>query len=201
MHADRPFILTRIAAGDSSAVAACIDEYGGMVAALAARYLRQLGLDQDDAVQEIFVEVWKHAGRYDPALGSEASFIATIAHRRLIDRQRRHSSHPSVVSTTLPMDGTERQLQGAAPGPSQLELTREASEAFEQLTPDERQVVWLAICQGYSHESTSTALRTPLGTVKTRLRRALVRMRAFLEQQRAAAPNLSRPLVTGGIRR
>ncbi len=201
MHAERPLILTRIAAGDTGAVAACIDEYGGMVAALAARYLRQLGLDQDDAVQEIFVEVWKHAGRYDPSLGTEASFIATIAHRRLIDRQRRHSSHPSVVSATLPLDGAVRTPPVDAVGHGQSELTREASEAFEQLTPDERQVVWLAICQGYSHERTSTALRTPLGTVKTRLRRALVRMRAFLEQQRAASPGQSRPLVTGGIRR
>lgn len=201
MHTDRPAILTRIAAGDTGAVAACIDEYGGMVAALAARYLRQLGLDQDDAVQEIFVEVWKHAGRYDPSVGSEAAFIATIAHRRLIDRQRRHSSHALVVSATLPLDGSERQFPGVAHGASPSEVTREASEAFEQLTADERQVVWLAICLGYSHERTSTALRTPLGTVKTRLRRALVRMRGFLDHQRVASVKTPRPAATGGIGR
>ena len=206
MHPDRNPILTRIAAGDPGAVAACLDEYGGMVAALAERYLRPLRLDQDDAVQEIFVEVWKHAARYNPESGSEAAFIATIAHRRLIDRQRRHATQAVVIPARHPIDGAERLFTSPRSGAKTSEEAREAAEAFNQLTPDERQVVWLTICQGYSHERASTALSTPLGTVKTRVRRALVRMREFLAHQRAQSQS-ARPAsvppaaVIGSIRK
>lgn len=202
MHQLAPSILMRIAAGDSGAVAACVDEYGGMIAALAERYLRPLGLDPDDAVQEIFIELWRHAARYRPESGSEASFIATIAHRRLIDRQRRHASRPTAVSASSPLDGSERSFpappQGSGYGTS--DEANAAAQAFRLLTPDEREVVWLTICHGYSHERASMALNTPLGTVKTRVRRALVRMRDFLAQQRGGVTRstIAQPALAAG---
>jgi RNA polymerase sigma-70 factor (ECF subfamily) len=202
MHQQAPSILMRIAAGDSRAVAACVDEYGGMIAALAERYLRPLGLDTDDAVQEIFIELWRHAARYRPENGSEASFIATIAHRRLIDRQRRHASRPTAVSVSSPLDGSERSFPAPAQagGYGTSDEARSAAQAFGLLTPDEREVVWLTICHGYSHERASMALNTPLGTVKTRVRRALVRMREFLAQQRggAARSTAAQPVLAAG---
>ena len=60
-------ILLRISAGDKGAGAACVDEYGDLVWRLASRYLDRAKADIEDAVQEVFVELWQHAGRFDPA--------------------------------------------------------------------------------------------------------------------------------------
>ena len=84
-------ILQRIASKDTDAIGACLDEYGDLVWRLASRYLDRESGDVEDAVQEVFVEVWLSAGKFDPAKGTEAAYIATIAHRRLTDYQRRLS--------------------------------------------------------------------------------------------------------------
>jgi RNA polymerase sigma factor (sigma-70 family) len=81
-------ILERVARGDQQAVRECIDEFGGLVWAIARRMTRSRA-DAEDAVQEIFVDVWRSAARYDSVQGSEKVFITTIARRRLIDRIRR----------------------------------------------------------------------------------------------------------------
>ena len=82
--------LQRIAAGDGASVQECLDRYGGLVWSIARR-LAPTAQDAEDAVQEIFLDVWRNAGRFDPEIGSEATFIATIARRRLLDQRRRAS--------------------------------------------------------------------------------------------------------------
>ena len=86
-------IFARIAGGDESAVKECMDAYGGLVWTLARRFTDSVA-DAEDASQEIFLEIWKSAGRYDPSMGKEATFIATIARRRLIDRMRAAGRRP-----------------------------------------------------------------------------------------------------------
>ena len=76
-------ILNRIAAGDPDAVQECLDQFGGLVWSLARR-LTSSESDAEDAVQEIFVEIWRKAERYDPSIASESTFIAMLARRRLI---------------------------------------------------------------------------------------------------------------------
>lgn len=169
--------LQRIARGNNAAVAACLDEFGGMVWGLADRYLRPLGEDIEDAVQEVFVEVWKSAARFDPALGSEAAFIATIAHHRLIDRVRRaarrptlHVDNPAALAETKPhTDHT-----------SDRDDLRRAAEAFKGLDKDEQQVLWYSLYHGVPHERIATLVQAPVGTVKSRIRRGLMRMREAL---------------------
>ncbi len=200
-------ILQRIARGDQSAVAACLDEYGAMVTALARRYLGGPGGDPaevDDAVQEIFIELWTHAGRHDAEKGGEPAFIATIAHRRLIDRQRRHAARRSRVAVA---DGES--LERAAHlkaglaammgdnRAAQHDETAKAAQAFSQLTSEEQEAVYLAICQGISHERVSGMLNIPLGTIKTRIRRGLSRLREMLNP--ASGNDVTSP-VTGGAR-
>jgi len=184
--------LPRIAAGDPLAVAACIDEYGGTIWGLAERYLKGFGDDLEDAVQEVFVEIWRHANRFDPLQGSEAAFIATIAHRRLIDRQRRAQTrravhfedHGFLASKPLAFNSAEL-----------ADDVRKATEAFQKLDADEKQVLWFSLYHGLSHERIATTVNIPLGTVKTRLRRGLMRLRELLQAD--FAPSNTRPKVEG----
>ncbi len=172
--------LQRIARGDESAVAACLDEFGGTVWSLAERYLRGFGEDLEDAVQDVFVEVWRSAGRFDPSLGSEAAFIATIAHRRLIDRQRRAQTRRAVQ---LEDDRVFEAKPLVTAGADVHDEAKRAAAAFESLAHDEKQVLWYALYQGFSHERIAKAIDVPLGTVKTRIRRGLARLRELLGPQ------------------
>ena len=86
-------LLDRIADGDQQAVARCIDTYGGLVWSLARRFLVNEA-DAEEAVQEIFMEIWENAGRYDAGVAAEVTFVSMIARRRLIDRRRKLSRDP-----------------------------------------------------------------------------------------------------------
>src|SRR6202000_2241380 len=107
-----PSMLQRIASGDSAAVRECIDQYGPLVWSIARR-LSRTPSDAEDATQEVFLDIWRSAGRFDASQGSDKVFIAMIARRRLIDRLRKSSAEP-------PMDPLESLdgVSGAATSPS-----------------------------------------------------------------------------------
>ncbi len=92
-----PSVLQRIASGDPAAVRECIDQYGPLVWSLARR-LSRTASDAEDATQEIFLDIWRSAGRFDASQGSDKVFIAMIARRRLIDRLRKKSAEPPMES-------------------------------------------------------------------------------------------------------
>ena len=169
-------ILQRIASGDASAVQACLDKYGGLVWSIARKMLRNPD-DAEDAVQEIFVDIWKNAGRFDSALSSETTFIAMIARRRLIDKIRhsaRRISAESLDDILLePFTRADRKLQVS------LEA-QQAAQAIGNLRPEQQQVLRLSIIQGMSHQEIADATGMPLGTVKTHARRGILQVRKFL---------------------
>jgi RNA polymerase sigma-70 factor, ECF subfamily len=169
-------ILNRIAEGDQGAVQECLTAYGGLVWSLARRMLRNSD-DAEDAVQEIFVDVWKNAGRYDSSQSSETTFIAMIARRRLIDRIR-------FAQRRLAPDSLEDILtEPSQAGNKAIEMAVEARDAFKalsQLRPEQRQVLQLAIVHGLSHQEIADAMGMPLGTVKTHARRGLIQARELL---------------------
>lgn len=187
-----PTILESIARGDSAAVRRCIDEYGGLIWSIANRYLRGYGEDLEDAVQDVFVELWRKADRFDRAQGSEPTFVATIAHRRLIDRQRRAASrrkfehayagNPSATADASPRSAATVEV---APGARQeaLDENTAVGRAVGRLSEDEREVLVLSLGHGLTHERIAESTNLPLGTVKTRLRRALIRLREELDLQ------------------
>lgn len=169
-------ILKRIASGQKSAVQECLDAYGGLIWSLARRMLR--GADEaEDAVQEIFIDIWKNAARFDEAKSSETTFVAMIARRRLIDRVRRGHRQPSVDSLedvlTEPANDNDRDVQLCIEA-------KEAAQAMKTLRPEQRQILHLSIVQGLSHQEISDALKMPLGTVKTHARRGLMQVREVL---------------------
>ena len=170
-------LLQRVAAGDTGAVAECVDTFGGLVWSLARRLLN-CPSEAEDAVQEVFIELWKNASRFDPSIASETTFVAMIARRRLIDRQRRHARRPEgapVAIEDLPLSAPEE--------PGQLEVQDEAAKAvavLEQLKPEQRNVLRLAVCHGWPHQAIADRLGLPLGTVKTHVRRGLIKVREEL---------------------
>jgi RNA polymerase sigma-70 factor (ECF subfamily) len=165
-----------VAAGDVSAVDQCISDYGGLVWSIARRFCPDHA-DAEDAVQEVFIDVWRHAERYDPDIGSEATFVAMIARRRLIDRQRKAGRQIS----TAPL---AEQMVGTSPQPERrLEIADEAARIrtqLELLRPEEQRVLELSISYGLSQREIAERTKLPLGTVKTHSRRGMIRLRNLL---------------------
>lgn len=169
-------LLPRIAGGDPTAVDAFLRRHTNMVWGLARRFCRSAE-DAEDATQEIFVEVWRSAERYEPTAGSEVTFLMTIARRRLIDRARRQGRRPP--AELLDDAGTV----AAPPTPDRAELHDEvqrAQDALAQLRPEQRQVLSMALGHGRTHQEIAAAIGIPLGTVKSHARRGLIRLREML---------------------
>ncbi|MCC6675598.1 MAG: sigma-70 family RNA polymerase sigma factor [Phycisphaerales bacterium] len=187
-------ILQRIAGGQSGAIRECLDRYGDFVWSLAHRYLSAMGEDVDDAVQEIFIELWRSAPRFDPAIGSEPAFIATIAHRRLISRQRRAGRRRTVPVESIAEPAARAQLRD----PAQLrDEARSAAEAFRRLSDEERHIIELSLYHGLTHERIAAHINIPVGTVKTRIRRGLIRLREFMSEPAAGEAHPLRPTAGG----
>jgi len=169
-------MLSRIAAGDGAAVAEIVATFGGLVWSIARR-LSPTPSDAEDAVQEIFLDVWKSAARFDPAQGSEKVFVTMIARRRLIDRLRRHSLQPASADTQ-----ELESIAFAVPGlQGEIAVDAErAAHAVGQLKPDQQRVIALAVLEGLTHSEISAATGMPLGTVKTQMRRGLIELRTLL---------------------
>lgn len=170
-------VLKRIARGEQHAVSDCIDEFGNLVWALARR-LSRTRADAEDAVQEIFIDLWRSAGRYDPAQGSEKVFITTIARRRLIDRLRRSAQEPARESTDS-LD-TVGWAEPGTHGEICVEAER-AARAVARLRPEQQTVLELGILQGLSHSEIAAKTGMALGTVKTNMRRGLIEVRELME--------------------
>lgn len=169
-------ILKRIASGNKSAVQECLNTYGGLIWSLARRMLSNVE-EAEDAVQEIFIDVWKNAERFDETQASETTFVAMIARRRLIDRMRKQNRQPSIDSLedilAEPSENKNLDMQ------TSIEA-KEAAQAMKQLRPEQRQILHLSIVQGLSHQEIADALKMPLGTVKTHARRGLMQVREIL---------------------
>jgi RNA polymerase sigma-70 factor (ECF subfamily) len=174
-----PSILQRIADGDPDAVQDCLDAYGGLIWSMA----RRQGLPQEEAedvVQEIFIDLWKSADRYDEKQASETTFVGMIARRRLIDRRRRQQRRPPHDSLVP----EERDFAGD--GLERLENTAEVSvvrRAIAELRPEEQRALYLSTYQGMSHGQIAEHTGIPLGTVKTYIRRGLLRVQEILERK------------------
>jgi len=164
-----PDLLPRIAAGDPEAIARCLERYGPLVWSLAKRLSKDVAA-LDDVVQEIFIDVWKSAGRYDPSKASEATFLATIARRRVIDRRRRDARHADAEDIDEAAPGV------ADPGLERVDVEDEAAlarRALSRLAPQRRQLILMSVVDGLSHQEIAAATGLPLGTVKSHIRRGL----------------------------
>lgn len=167
-----------------AAVRRCIDQYSGLIWSLARRLLKNPA-DAEDAVQEVFIELWKSAERFDPSVASEPAFVAMIARRRLIDRRRRIARRLD-ATTSVPVDEIDVESDlDVTPGIEIAEEAARAAEVIRALKPEQQHVLRLAVCDGWSHQQIADRLHMPLGTVKTHVRRGLIRVRKMLDEDQA----------------
>lgn len=166
-------LLHRVAQGERAAVNECVARYGGVVWALARRLSPSEG-EAEDAAQEIFIDLWRSAGRYDPSVLPEVSFVAMIARRRLIDRRRSQQRAPASVVLD------EAEATDAQTSPETGAEAAIALRAVAELRPEQREILLMSAVQGLSHEEIAQSKNMPLGTVKAHARRALLRVRALL---------------------
>ncbi|MFK7959038.1 MAG: RNA polymerase sigma factor [Phycisphaerales bacterium] len=183
-----PTLLEQVAAGVTGSVEALVQRYGGLVWSLATRSFSDRA-EAEDAVQEIFVNLWQHAGRFDPDVAGEATFIAMIARRRLVDRRRRLGRRPTPARLT---DEGAMELSGGAAQAGERHMmddeSRRVHGAFERLRPEQQHVLDLSIGRDRTYEQIAESLGMPLGTVKTHARRGLIRLREILGEGEEARP-------------
>ena len=150
-----------------------LSRYGGLVYSLARRFCYEPG-DIEEAVQEIFVALWKSAGRFNEAMGSEETFVSMVARRRLIDRRRRVQRR---IQPSADADVVQPAARPEPPTTENHEMSGRALAALGTLRPEQQLVLKLTIVQGLSHDQVAQSTGMPLGTVKTHARRGLLALR------------------------
>jgi len=162
-------LLRRLAAGDQQALGEFYDLHAGLVNGLALRILRDAS-DAEDVVQEVFVQVWRQASRFDPSRGTPEAWLCTMARTRALDRLRRRASRREEPEEAAPATTT-------TPGSAEAIAVR---KALGGLSADQRRALELAYYEGLTQSEIAERLGEPLGTVKTRIRTAMIRLREVL---------------------
>ena len=174
--ADEADLMRRIAADDEGAVGELYDRFGSLVYRMAFQALPSR-TDAEDAVQEVFVRLWRTADRYDADRSALVTWVMLIARRHLVDKLRRTRSRISAVSVEEPATLGEASTPPASEGLVRGESFERLLKKIEALPELQRTVVTRAYLGGQTLRQIGEELDTPLGTVKSALSRALVRLR------------------------
>jgi RNA polymerase sigma-70 factor (ECF subfamily) len=178
--ADVDELMRLVARGDSQAFAELYDELSPAVHGLACRVVRDPAR-AEDVTQEVFLDIWRKATRFDGDLGKAKTWVMTIAHRRAVDAVRRseaqkrqdHHGAPDEISHDEPADTVITAEEHTA-----------VRDCMDTLTDLQMESVRLAYFNGYTYGEVATLLDKPLPTIKTRMRDGLIRLRDCLEGAR-----------------
>lgn len=182
-------ILERIAAGEKAAVEECIRTYNGLVWKIARKHSGNLE-DAEDTVQEIFTSIWMNAHRFDASKSPETAFICLLAKRKSIDLFRKHRSRSSETELTEIENASKAKSSDYGNVILGMDL-KTIKRALKNLPAAESEMIRLSVFGGNSHTEIAEQLELPLGTVKSKIRRGLNKIRnsvgeTFLANMRKA---------------
>jgi len=197
-------LMEAIAARDPEALSTLYDRYSPSLLALCLRVLRDRG-SAEELLIEIFQEVWEHAARFDATRGAPGAYLMTLARSRAIDRLRSQARRRAAAPVGGVGVAGEDRLFGAvaepadgSAGPLERVLADErgatVKAALAQLEPVQREAIEFAFYEGLSHTEVAQRLDKPLGTVKSSIRRGLLKLRDLLVKE-----NGGKPSVAGGM--
>ncbi|MBI4467835.1 MAG: sigma-70 family RNA polymerase sigma factor [Acidobacteria bacterium] len=175
-------MLARTASGEQAALAEIYDATSRVIFGLLVRMLRDRP-SAEETLLDVYMQIWKQASAFDPARGAPLAWIMVIARTRAIDRLRSRKVERERIE---PLESVD---EANAPGPDPEESAvlserrRRIRHALEALTPEQREVIELAYFSGMSHGEIAERLAQPLGTVKTRIRLGMMRLRSLLGHQ------------------
>ncbi|MFF2993670.1 sigma-70 family RNA polymerase sigma factor [Streptomyces sp. NPDC057950] len=173
-----PDLMADVARGDQEAFSAVYDVVAGPVLGIVRRVLRDLA-QSEEVAQEVLVEVWRTAARYRPERGSVMNWVLTLAHQRAVDRVRSAEASAAREHKAALLDRTPEFDEVTEQVEARLER-EQVRRCLRTLTELQRQSVTLAYYRGLTYREVAELLTLPLGTVKTRLRDGLIRLRDCL---------------------
>ncbi|REE95050.1 ECF RNA polymerase sigma factor SigK [Thermomonospora umbrina] len=173
-------LIMRVARGDREAFEELYREIAGPVYGLVLRVLRD-PQQAEEVAQEVLLEVWRTAARFDPSRAGAMAWVMTLAHRRAVDRVRSAQAARRREERALPPDPPFDQVTEQVQ--TRLE-TEQVRRCLTTLTDLQRQAITLAYYGGRTHREVATVLDVPIGTIKTRMRDGLIRMRDCLGVRR-----------------
>lgn len=171
-------LVHRSAEGDQDAFAELYDRTSRRVYGIVWRVLRSAD-HAAEVTQEVYSEVWRQATRFEAGKGSVLAWVATMAHRRAVDRVR-SVTREVARDEHYALSGTAREVDHVWEGVEQRLDAQRVREGLESLTPIQREALTLAYFGGLTQTEIAARLRLPLGTVKTRVRDGLIRLRDAL---------------------
>ncbi len=174
-------LLKQIAKQDREAFAQFYDRHSTLMFSIACKILNDKG-EAEDVLQEAFVQIWEKAARYDPKLGKAASWAATLTRNKAIDRirasqRRTRLTDEATVEQAVLGEGTDS-ANDAVHGHEKARLIQ---SAVVGLPEEQRHAIELAYFSGLTQDEISKKLNEPLGTIKARIRRGLLKLRDQLE--------------------
>jgi RNA polymerase sigma-70 factor (ECF subfamily) len=169
-------LLARVARGDQPAFEAVYDQLAGPVYGVIRRILRDPA-QSEEVTQEVLLQVWRTAARFDPAVGSAATWVMTIAHRRAVDRVRSAAAAAEREQKSAEAPAPRDEVADAVEASLDRERVR---RCLDGLTPVQRESITLAYYGGHSYRQVAELLTVTLGAIKTRIRDGLIRMRDCL---------------------
>jgi RNA polymerase sigma-70 factor (ECF subfamily) len=184
-HLDDEALIQAIARGQSAALGVLYDRYGRLVFSLAYRILNDDGA-AEEVTQEVFLQIWTKAGTFQSGLGKVSTWLTSVTRHRAIDDLRRKRIRPEGhrVEWDPSEGGDDPQWADPLNVPAQVELSIQNSAirlAITQLPKDQQQALALAFFYGLSHQEIANTTGEPLGTVKTRIRLGMQKLRQMLD--------------------
>lgn len=177
-------LVTRVAQGDEGALGQLYDRFGAVLYAVALRVVGQRA-DAEEIVMEAFAQAWREAGRFDTGRGSVAAWLTVMARSRALDRVRSQSRRERITDTAAREEPASAPAMSAGFPPPEASLLdaergRAVGAALAALSPPQRQAIELAYYEGLSQSEIAARLGEPLGTIKTRVRLGMQKLREAL---------------------